>query len=180
MFTKKQQKELLRIAKETVESFIRTGHAPKLNTVDDVLRERKGAFVTLQKQGKLRGCIGQIVPSEKPLWQVVQDMAIAACCEDSRFEPVSEKELKDLKYEISVLSVPRIIHNWQEMELGKHGVIVRKGIRAGVFLPQVAIESKWTKEEFLRQLCRQKAGLGEECYKDPEVELEVFEAFIIK
>ncbi len=172
----KQKRELLNIAKQTVESFVQDGKVPEFDVSDERLLWKEGAFVTLHKNGELRGCIGQIVPTEKPLWQVVRDMAISACSEDHRFSPVSKKELAEIDYEISVLSAPEKINNWQDIELGKHGVIVRKEFRSGVFLPQVAADTGWSLEEFLSQLCWQKAGLSPDCYKDKEVELKVFTA----
>ena len=175
ILNKKQQQELLNIARASVENYICSGSATEFNIGDDLLKARQGAFVTLHKDGKLRGCIGQIIPSKKPLWQVVHDMAIAAAIKDNRFSPVSAEDLEKLKYEISVLSVPRKINNWQDIELGKHGVIIRKGLRSGVFLPQVADETGWSKEEFLSQLCSQKAGLAQDCYKK-NVELKIFTA----
>ncbi len=176
LLNKQQQKELLNIARTTVENFVREGHKPDFNVQDERLQWREGAFVTLHKDGQLRGCIGQIIPTEKPLWQVVRDMAVSACSEDHRFSPVEEKELDKIDYEVSVLSVPEKIDKWQKIELGQHGVIAQKGLRGGVFLPQVADETGWSKEEFLSQLCWQKAGLSPDCYKDSEVELKVFTA----
>ncbi len=176
LLNKEQQKELLHIAKITVENYVKDKKTPEFTVSDERLQRKEGAFVTLHKDGQLRGCIGQIVPSEKPLWQVVRDMAMVACSEDYRFNPVSEKELDKIDYEVSVLSVPASIDNWQNVELGKHGVIVRKGLRGGVFLPQVAAETGWTREEFLGQLCSQKAGLPSDCYKDKDINLEVFTA----
>ncbi|MBA3047337.1 AmmeMemoRadiSam system protein A [Patescibacteria group bacterium] len=177
VLNKKQQQKLSHIARTSVENYIRSGVKPEFNGIDERLKLKQGAFVTLRKQGKLRGCIGQIIPSGKALWQVVRDMAVAAAVEDNRFLPVRAEELEELKYEISVLSAPRKINNWQGIELGKHGVIIKKGLRSGVFLPQVADETGWSKEEFLSQLCSQKAGLSADCYKnDADVELEVFTA----
>ncbi|MBU4319369.1 MAG: AmmeMemoRadiSam system protein A [Proteobacteria bacterium] len=177
ILNKKQQQELLKIARASVEGYIRSGSAAKFSISDDRLKVKEGAFVTLRKDGKLRGCIGQIIPSGKALWQVVRDMAVAAAVEDNRFLPVRAEELEELKYEISVLSAPRKINNWQGIELGKHGVIIKKGLRSGVFLPQVADETGWSKEEFLAQLCCQKAGLSADCYKnDANVELKIFTA----
>ncbi|MCK4554898.1 AmmeMemoRadiSam system protein A, partial [Candidatus Parcubacteria bacterium] len=165
----------------TVESYVRDGKVPKFDVSDERLKWKEGAFVTIHKDSKLRGCIGQIVPSGKPLWQVVRDMAIAACSKDHRFSPVSKKELDDIDYEVSVLSVPEKINNWQDIELGKHGIILQKGLRSGVFLPQVADETGWSKEEFLSQLCWQKAGLAPDCYKnDSDVELKVFTAQVFR
>jgi len=171
-----QKKELLKIVRDTVESYVREAKVSEFEVSDERLNWKEGAFVTIHKNGKLRGCIGQIMPSEKPLWEVVRTMAVSSCSEDHRFNPVSKSELEKLDYEVSVLSVPEKIDDWQEIELGKHGVIIRKGLRGGIFLPQVAEETGWSREEFLSQLCFQKAGLEPDCYKDKDVELQVFTA----
>ncbi len=171
-----QKEKLLNIARFTVENYVRDKGIPEFEISDERLGWKEGAFVTLHKNGDLRGCIGQIIPSDSPLWEVVRDMAIAACSEDHRFNPVSEEELEGIDYEVSILSVPEKIDNWEDIELGKHGVIVKKGFRSGVFLPQVATETGWTLEEFLSQLCSQKAGLSPDCYQNKDVELEVFTA----
>lgn len=176
----KEQKILLKIAKETVESFVRDGKIPDFKVTDERLNEKQGAFVTLHNNGRLRGCIGLIVPSVDPLWKVAREMAVAAASEDGRFEPVSVEELKDLEYEISILSVPERIADWSKIELGKHGVIIKKGRSSGVFLPQVAVETGWTLEEFLSQLCSQKVGLESDCYKDKDTEIQVFSAQVFK
>jgi AmmeMemoRadiSam system protein B/AmmeMemoRadiSam system protein A len=176
LLNSEQRKTLVRIVKESVEDYIKTGKAPEFEISDERLNWKEGAFVTLKKNGELRGCIGQIIPGDKPLWQVVRDMAIAAAIEDDRFSPVSADEFSDLEYEISVLSKPEKIDNWQDIELGKHGIIIRKGVNGGVFLPQVARETGWSKEEFLSQLCYQKAGLPPDSYKDGSVEIKVFTA----
>lgn len=177
ILTKQEQEELIGIAKQTVESYVKSGQVPDFEIKDERLQSKEGAFVTLHENGQLRGCIGQIIPSGAPLWRVVRDMAVAACSEDNRFNPVTPDELDKLDYEVSVLSAPRAIDNWHKIELGKHGVIVRKGARAGVFLPQVADETGWDIDEFLSELCAQKAGLPPSCYKDDKsVELQVFTA----
>ncbi|MDD5031837.1 MAG: AmmeMemoRadiSam system protein A [Patescibacteria group bacterium] len=174
---KNQKKELLEIAKKTVESYVREGKIPEFKIKDERLKRKESAFVTLHRDGQLRGCIGQIIPTDKPLWEVVRDMAIAAASEDYRFNSIAESELDKLDYEISVLSVPEEIDNWQNIKLGEHGVIVEKGKRSGVFLPQVATETGWNLEEFLSQLCSQKAGLPSDCYKKTgDVKLKVFTA----
>ena len=166
---------LLKIAEQTVESYITSGKVPEFDVTQEKLNRKNGVFVTIKKGEELRGCIGQIVQTEKPLWKSARDMAIAAATKDNRFSPVREEELPDLTYEISVLSVPKKIEDWQKIELGKHGVIVRKGNQSGVFLPQVAEEMSGGKEEFLSQLCWQKAGLPPESYKtDEELEMYTF------
>ncbi|MFH0923804.1 MAG: AmmeMemoRadiSam system protein B, partial [Candidatus Falkowbacteria bacterium] len=177
ILNEQQQKILLNIAKTAVETYVNKGEIVEFNITDEKLNNKEGAFVTLHNSGKLRGCIGQVAPSDKPLWQVTRDMAIAAATKDDRFSPVNKDELDKIDYEISVLSAPEKIDNWQDIELGRHGVIAQKGRRGGVFLPQVALETGWSKEEFLSQLCFQKAGLAPDCYKnDKEVELKVFTA----
>ncbi len=171
----KQQAALLAIAKQSVETYVKDGSIPDFQVSDPRLKQIQGAFVTLTKNGDLRGCIGQIIADEA-LWQVVRDMAMAAATEDGRFLPVSVAELAQLSYEVSVLSPPKVISDWREIKLGRDGVIVKKGGRSGVFLPQVATETGWSLEEFLSQLCAQKAGLPSDCYKSGEAELSVFQA----
>ncbi len=176
MLDNKQQNQLLRIARESVEVFVKTGEVLDFQIEDEALNQKQGAFVTLHIGKDLRGCIGQIEPSEKPLWEVVRDMAIAAATDDPRFNPVSEEELEKLNYEISVLSTPERIDDYRKIELGKHGVIVRQGVQGGVFLPQVATETGWGLEEFLENLCASKAGLESDCYKTGEADLYIFTA----
>jgi len=174
---KNQKNQLLSITKKTVEEYVKNGKVLDFTVSDERLNWKEGAFVTLHKDGNLRGCIGQIIPSEDPLWQVVRDMAIEAATDDPRFSPVSEDELKKLDYEVSVLSTPKKIDDWKKIELGKHGVIVKRGYSSGVFLPQVADETGWNLEKFLSELCSQKAGLSSDCYKnDKDVELYIFSA----
>jgi AmmeMemoRadiSam system protein A len=172
-----QKKTLLDIAKRTVESFVKYGKVLEFVVDDECLKKQMGAFVTLHLRGELKGCIGQILPTGNPLWEVVREMAIAACSEDNRFSPVEEDDLEDLEYEISVLSEPVLIDDWRKINLGVDGVIVKKGTRSGVFLPQVAKETGWTKEELLRHLCSDKAGLLPDAYKnDPQVRIFMFTA----
>lgn len=174
--TPEQKARLLAIARETLDTFVRTGKAPKYQENDPRLSLEEGAFVTLNKHGALRGCIGNII-GRGPLYQTVSNMALAAASKDPRFRPVKADELKDIEIEISVLSKPRTVRSADEIELGEHGVIVSKGyMNCGVFLPQVATETGWTKECFLEQLCCQKAGLPPDSWKDPNVKLEVFTA----
>ncbi|MFH1208395.1 MAG: AmmeMemoRadiSam system protein B [Candidatus Omnitrophota bacterium] len=173
--TSQEKEELLKIARTTVESYVQTGKAPEFSPASANLKKPLGAFVTLRENGQLRGCIGRFDPAG-PLYLIVQQMAISAASQDPRFKPVNTNELGRLEYEISVLSPLRKIGTADEIELGKHGVQVSKGFHHGVFLPQVAIETGWSKEEFLGELCSQKAGLPRDCWKDPDVNLEVFTA----
>ena len=143
---------------------------------DARLSWEEGAFVTLHKNGNLRGCIGNII-GRKPLYQTVRDMAISSATQDPRFPPVTSDELDDIDVEVSVLSKPKVIASVDEIELGVHGVIVSQGpFHSGVFLPQVAEETQWTKEEFLSHLCSQKANLPADCWKDQKTKIEIFTA----
>lgn len=170
-----EQTELLKIAKETLNSFVGEGKIPPLTNTNPKLDVRRGVFVTLQKNGQLRGCLGVFDPRE-PLWKTVIDRTVAAASQDPRFMPVVSNELGEIDIEISVLSSPRKITSASEIELGKHGVIVKQGSRGGVFLPQVATETGWDLETFLSQLCSQKAGLPSNCWQSPETELYIFTA----
>jgi AmmeMemoRadiSam system protein A len=148
---------------------------PDIKSRDAKLNDVQGAFVTIRKHGVLRGCIGDIV-GEEPLYKTVRDMAVAAVSQDPRFSPVLPAELKDIDVEISVLSKPRRVHDASEIQLGQDGVIVSEGDHQGVFLPQVAAETGWSKEEFLAQLCSQKAGLAADAWKNPDTALYIFTA----
>ena len=175
--TAQDQEELLKIARTSVESYVRNGVIPVIETSSGNLQKPLGAFVTLKENGQLRGCIGRFEPSE-PLFKIIQQMAISAASQDPRFRPVTADELGKLEYEISVLSPLRRVETAHEIVLGKHGVQISKDFHHGVFLPQVATETGWSKEEFLSELCSQKAGLPRDCWKDPKVNLQVFTADI--
>ena len=135
-----------------------------------------GCFVTLHgKDSTLRGCIGTF-DATRPLWQVVDEMAIAAATRDPRFVPVTLEELPELHVEISVLH-PREPIRAEEVEVGRHGLAIRKGLHHGVLLPQVPVEHGWDRETFLDHLCL-KAGLPPGCWRDPDARLEAFEATV--
>lgn len=176
LLSHEQKQKLLKLARKQIEAYVRGGKRLKINEADPRLKLKEGSFVTIHKKGRLRGCIGNILGSG-PLVELVRDMAIASATQDPRFPPVNESELSLIDVEVSVLSVPYQIKSVDEIELGKHGVIVKGGARnSGVFLPQVADETKWSKEEFLSQLCSQKAGLARDCWKDPKTRIEIFTA----
>ena len=139
------------------------------------LSAKCGAFVSLQKHGRLRGCIGHF-GEDIPLHEIVAEMARAAAFEDPRFMPVTADELADIDIEISVLTPMRRIESLDEFELHRHGIYIRKGYRSGTFLPQVADEVNWTKEEFVSHCAQDKAGIGWDGWKDAE--LYVYEAIV--
>lgn len=175
MLNKEQRKKLLEIARNSIETYLKTGRKLGLTETDPLLTRQMGAFVTLNKHRDLRGCIGNMV-GEGPLYLTVRDMAVEAAVGDPRFSQVSLDELKDIEIEISVLSPLEQVDSADKIQLGVHGVIVRRGFNSGVFLPQVATETGWTKEEFLSALCAHKAGLSPNAWKDKSTQLFVFTA----
>jgi hypothetical protein len=174
-----QKKELINIARKTLNQYIKEGETYQPEVDDLELKKDMGAFVTLRKNGNLRGCIGNII-ANSPLYIGVRDMAIAASTQDPRFPPVEESELDEVNLEISVLSPLEKIDNPDKIVLGKHGVLVKRGLRSGVFLPQVAEETGWSKEEFMNNLCAQKAGLEPTCWKTGDCDIFIFSAEVFE
>jgi AmmeMemoRadiSam system protein B/AmmeMemoRadiSam system protein A len=164
------KKKLLWIARNTIEQYVKEKQIPAIDTTPLSVgaKTNRGAFVTLLKNGELRGCIGRFDANE-PLYRVVQHMAISAATEDYRFPQVQADEIGSLQIEISALTPMRRISSIDEIELGRDGIYIRKGDRSGTFLPQVATETGWTKEEFLSHCAHDKAGLGWDGWKDAEI-----------
>ena len=146
-----------------------------LFTLHSSLKRKCGAFVSLHKHGRLRGCIGHF-GEDVPLNAIVAEMARAAAFEDPRFMPVTADELSDIDIEISVLTPMRRIQSLDEFELHRHGIYIRRGYRSGTYLPQVADEVNWTKEEFVSHCAQDKAGIGWDGWRDAE--LYVYEAIV--
>lgn len=169
-----EKKVLLKIARDTLEGWIREGKKPILPDAGGNLAVSTGAFVTLHKKGELRGCIGNMV-GLGPLAETVQNMAVAAATEDPRFPNVRPDELKDIDIEISVLSPMKRIKDVSEIEVGRHGILLGLGWNRGVLLPQVATEQGWDREVFLTHTCY-KAGLPGDAWKNPETIIEIFSA----
>lgn len=178
LLNEKQKTKMLELARKSIDSYLRTGKKLHVSETDPVLLERMGAFVTLREKGELRGCIGNMVGGQ-PLYLTIRDMAVEAATGDPRFAPVRPDELKNLDIEISVLSPMERVSGPDKIKLGVHGVMVRKGFGSGVFLPQVAGETGWNKEEFLSYLCSHKAGLAADAWKDKDTELYVFTAEVL-
>lgn len=172
-FGDKQKQELLKLARTTVEAYVKGAKLPPLPP-DPVLKKDGAAFVTLKKHGILRGCIGQII-AQGPLNKTVQEMAIAAAANDPRFPPVKSDELKDITVEISVLTAPEDLPDPLSVRVGTDGLIIEKGFARGVLLPQVPTEQGWNKEQYLEGIC-QKAGLSKDAWKDAK--LRRFQAIV--
>jgi AmmeMemoRadiSam system protein A len=164
---------LLTLAYQTVCDFVLGRHLRHTPPADPQLAQHAGAFVTLSRQGDLRGCIGRI-QADQPVWQVVQQMAISAAQNDPRFYPLGPDELDDLEVEISVLSPLRTISSIDEIEAGKHGLMITKGFHRGLLLPQVASERGWDRDTFLDATC-EKAGLPPGTWRKGAI-IEVFTA----
>ncbi len=175
MLNKEQRKKLLEIARKSIETYLKTGKKLGLTETDPVLLKEMGAFVTLNEHSQLRGCIGNLVGSQ-PLYLTVRDMAVEAATGDPRFPKLQLSELKDVEIEISVLSPLEKVGSPEKIQLGVHGVLIRKGFNSGVFLPQVAQETGWSKEEFLSNLCAHKAGLAPNAWQDKSTDIYIFSA----
>ena len=170
-----QKKELLRIARDTIRQKLENGTRLEVATEDEYLQKEMGVFVTLHKNGRLRGCMGSMVARE-PLYLAVRNMAIASASQDYRFPTMSKEEIDEIDIEISALTPMRKISDSAEIELGKHGVMVIQGENTGVYLPQVATETGWTKEEFMDSLCTQKARIPHDAWKTGQCDIFVFTA----
>lgn len=155
--------ELLKIARRTLETFVKTGRAPDPSSANPALLARSGAFVTLNKDGELRGCMGRF-ERDLPLAEVVARQTMVSASQDPRFPPVTPDELDAVTIEISILSAPAPVPSYEDIEVGRHGVILRKGGRGATFLPQVAPEQGWTRDQMLTQLAL-KAGLPADAWK---------------
>ncbi len=171
--TKAQERALLALARRSIENYFAGGGKLRLEPRDPSFKVKRGAFVTLKMDGELRGCIGYPLPY-KELDEAVAEMAVAAASQDYRFAPLTPEELAQTTIEISVLTVPRPVGSPEEVEVGRHGIIIGKGARQGLLLPQVPLEYGWTREEYLRHGCL-KAGLPPDEWKKG-ARIEVFEA----
>lgn len=174
---KTQRKILLATARDTVEAAITGRQVPQAKSDDPQLNAHCGCFVTLKKGDRLRGCIGQFT-SEGPLIELVVEMAKASATRDPRFvsDPVTAEQLEQLDIEISVLSPLKKTDDPLSLRLGIDGIYIKKGFASGCFLPQVATETGWNKEEFLSYCCSHKAGLAADAWKEPETQVYLFDA----
>ncbi len=168
---------LLALARESIALRFDEKEVPVQHPQDPSVADTRGAFVTLKKKGSLRGCIGRLETSQ-PLWQTVASMARAAAFEDPRFPPLTRDELGEVSIEISVLTPFESLRDRSELVVGRHGLLIEKGLHRGVLLPQVAVEQNWDEDEFLEQICV-KASLPREAWKDPDSKLFVFSALVI-
>jgi AmmeMemoRadiSam system protein A len=176
----RDKKVLLQIARNSVESAVKgtSNDQTQVEITSPVLKEKNGAFVTLRTRGTLRGCIGRMI-SDTPLHKLVSEMAVSAATDDPRFNKIQPSELDDLEIEISVLSPLQEVDDPLDFELCRHGIYITKDSATGCFLPQVAADTGWTKEEFLTQCCSTKAGMSPDAWKKGDVDVYIFTSEII-
>lgn len=177
MMDEAQRHDLLTLACKAVRAAVSGQALPAPQSEDPDLTATCGCFVTLKNADQLRGCIGQFV-SEKPLIELIVEMGKASASSDPRFlaNPITVGELDELDVEISVLSPLKRVDDPLTLKLGEDGIYIKKGRSTGCFLPQVATETGWTKEEFLSYCCSHKAGLTADAWKDPQTEVFLFTA----
>lgn len=187
--TQQEGELLVELARRSATEYIRTKiHIPIPENISQKLLQPCGVFVTINRIGKrgaeLRGCIGLPYPT-KPLAQAVIEAAVSSATEDPRFEPMKAKELDEVVFEISVLTPPEIVETKKateypsKIEVGKHGLIVERGMYKGLLLPQVPVEWKWDEQEFLCQ-CSMKAGLPPDCWLIDGTRIYKFEAIVFE
>lgn len=179
IITEIEREEILEKARYSIKTYLETRKRGKLlqpKSSTGILSDSTGVFVSIYIKDKLRGCIGGFA-QEKPLNQLLQKMAISAAC-DRRFENVKLDELKDIKLEISILSPLKKINSINEIELGRHGVFIQKGIYSGTFLPQVIDKTGWDITQFLGHCSKDKAGISWNGWKNAE--LYTFEVIVLK
>jgi hypothetical protein len=175
--TAPEREMLLKIARRSVESAVREHklYDPPRQTLD-TLAEERGAFVTLRQQGELRGCIGYTSPTT-PLYLTVRDVAAFAAVRDPRFPPVSASEMEKLEYEISVLSPMRRVTDIQQIQVGRHGLLMKNRQNEGLLLPQVPGEFGWNRKQFLEATC-EKSGMSPNCWQSDDTDIFMFTALV--
>lgn len=171
-----EKRTLLRIARRAIAQSVGVSETKEELTLTTTLKQKSGAFVTLEKNGRLRGCVG-FVEAFEPLHKTVAEAAISAAQHDHRFETVKREELPELELEVSVLSPFEKVPDPSLIEPGKHGLMIRSGFRQGLLLPQVATEYGWDRETFLEQTCI-KAGLPKSAWRSQECTIEWFTATV--
>ncbi len=168
---------LLKIARTSIENYLGTGDNIDIDTEKyPILKQQIGAFVTLTKYDNLRGCIGYIF-SDDYLYETIHNAAIQAAFHDPRFPAVSKNEIKDIKLEISLLSPPFKMNSYDDIVIGKHGLIVNDHGRRGLLLPQVPVEHHMNKDQYLSSLCL-KAGLQADLWRQKLLNIEMFTATV--
>lgn len=173
--TDDDKRKLLALTRQVLIDHLEQREPARIEADSEALSQQRAAFVTWRKRstGELRGCIGEVI-AQRSLIESVVRMAVASGTQDPRFPPITMNEMPNLTVEISALT-PMTPIEPDDVEVGRHGLMIAKGHRSGLLLPQVPVEQGWSREGFLRGLCS-KAGLRREAWKDPDVRLLSFEA----
>ncbi len=174
MLSDNEKKILINIAKKTIKARLENDKLPDFYYDQEALNQEVGAFITLKIDGQLSGCVGAII-AKKPLYMTISDMALQAAFHDPRFSPQKIDGYDGLEVEISVLTPFKKIKSIDEIEVGKHGLMINKGYNSGLLLPQVAIEHNWDRNTFLEHACI-KAGLDADVWKESDAEIFIFSA----
>lgn len=174
-YTAGEKKELLKLARTTIYNYLKDNKKEYPASDNRKFLEKRGVFVTLHKKGDLRGCIGYPLPI-KPLIEAVVDNAVSSSTEDYRFQPVTLKELDDIDIEISILTIPKKVDSYTDVQVGRDGIIISKGFRKGLLLPQVPVEQGWDLEQYISYGCM-KANLRMDEWKKG-VEIETFQGIV--
>lgn len=179
MFSQEDGKELLKLARDSINGFF---EGKGIQVKDDVMKkyaEKHGVFVTITINNELRGCIGYPEPMY-PLYEAITNSARSAAFSDPRFKPLTKEEFKDIHLEVSVLTVPELIEAKPEnIKIGEDGLIIRNKLGSGLLLPQVATEYNWDAKQFLEHTC-EKAGLDKDSWKEKDILVYKFQAQIFK
>jgi hypothetical protein len=183
MYGIKEGEYLVKLARQTIEGYLRDKRMPKVKDVPEKLKEKAGVFVTLETYPakNLRGCIGYPEPV-LPLVEALCKAAVSAATQDPRFPPLLPTELGSIIIEVSVLTKPELIKASpkeypKEIVIGRHGLIAERGLNRGLLLPQVAVDEKWSKEEFLSHTCM-KAGLLPDAWLQSGTKIYRFEGIV--
>lgn len=174
IYSQKDKEYLLKLARKSIKYYLKNGENLEVEPpAEKKLRAERAVFVTLNKRGNLRGCIGQL-QARMPLYKAVSSMAVSAAFNDYRFQPLKQEELDKTNIEISVLTPLNEVEEISQIKMGKHGVYIKKGYKSGVFLPQVATDTGWNRKTFLEKLCSHKARLPRDAYLDKDTEVYTF------
>ncbi|MFH1593803.1 MAG: AmmeMemoRadiSam system protein B [Candidatus Omnitrophota bacterium] len=175
MLNAEQKNSMLKLARDSITHFLKAGKRLEVSENDPILMKEMGAFVTLSKHGQLRGCIGNLI-GRGPFYLTIRDMAVESATGDPRFPGVTADEMEEIDIEISALSPLEKIDDPGLIEMGRHGVLVKRGFTSGVYLPQVAMQFGLDKEKFMNSLCGHKAGMAYDAWKKGQCEIYIFEA----
>lgn len=177
-FSFEEKRLLFQLVRESIESKLYENRVTTQISIEEypILATKCGVFVTLTIADQLRGCIGYIT-SEEPLYQTIKDAAIGAAFDDPRFHPLTPTEYEQVEIEISVLSEPFPMKDYNDIVLGKHGLILQEGNKRGLLLPQVPVEHGMTKEQYLDAICK-KTGLRQSLWHEKLLTISLFTATV--